>query len=223
MEQPCYKCGQMVEEGRRFCPHCLAPQIRVVMAEPVPASAPLSDGAVQQIQASVSTPETVPVLAVPTQWSQALKPCALAALVVSVLMLLGLSPFVAMPSVGFLAVVFFRQGRPGLVIKTGAAIRLGAFSGLLCFGLTAVLTALAVTMPTVRAKFHDEILRNAEKWAAARPNDAQIQAAIEQLRTPDGFVAALIVGGVMLLVVSIVLGALGGAVGATIFGRRDRR
>ena len=36
MEQPCYKCGQTVEEGIPFCPHCSAPQIRVVVAEPAP-------------------------------------------------------------------------------------------------------------------------------------------------------------------------------------------
>ena len=37
MEQPCYKCRQLVEEGRPFCPHCGAPQIRVLVAEPVAA------------------------------------------------------------------------------------------------------------------------------------------------------------------------------------------
>ena len=99
-------------------------------------------------------------------------------------------------------------------------MRLGAFSGLLCFGLTTLLVSLAVTMPEYRTKFHDEILKNAEKWATSRPSDADIQAAIEQLKTSQGFMTALILGGVMLFLVSIVLGALGGAVGATIFGRR---
>jgi len=135
-------------------------------------------------------------------------------------MLLGLSPLVAMPIVGFLAVIFSRQGRPDFAIKTAAAMRLGAFSGLFCFGMTALLTSLGAMLPEFRTKLHDGILTNAEKWAAARPNDSQIQAAIEQLKTPEGFMAALIVAGVMLFVLSIVLGALGGAVGASVSRRR---
>jgi len=87
-------------------------------------------------------------------------------------------------------------------------------------GLITLLTSLAATVPEFRAKLHDGILANAEKWAAARPNDPQIQAAIEQLKTPEGFMAALIVGGIMLFVLSIVLGALGGFVGATVSRRR---
>lgn len=170
--------------------------------------------------ATLPATETVPVLAVPIRWSQALKPCGLAALVVLVLMFLGLNPLVAMPSVGFLAVIFARQGHPGNVVRIPEAIRLGAFSGLLSFGLTVLIIAFASTMPDLRAKLHDGILANAEKWAAARPSDAQIQAAIEQLKTPDGFMAAMIVGGVMLFVISIVLGAFGGIAGATIFGRK---
>jgi len=99
-------------------------------------------------------------------------------------------------------------------------MRLGAFSGLFCFGLTTLMTSIAATVPELRTKLHDEILRNAERWAAARPNDLQIQAAIEQLKTPEGFMAALIVGGVMLFVLSILLGALGGLVGASVSRRR---
>lgn len=120
MEQPCYKCGQIVEQGIPFCPHCSAPQIRVVVAEPA-TPPPL---AVKSSQDSDELPasQTVPVLAMPMQWSQALKPCVLAAVVASVLMVLGLNPFVAMAVVGFLAVVFYRQRRPEIMIKaaTGA-------------------------------------------------------------------------------------------------------
>jgi hypothetical protein len=221
MEQPCYKCGQLVEEGRVFCPHCMAPQIRVVVAEPVTTAFPASQlSATTPDQVDLPATETLPVLALPLGWSQALKPSALAALVVLVLMLLGLSPLVAMPIVGFLAVIFSRQGRPDFAIKTGAAMRLGAFSGLFCFGMITLLTSLAAAVPELRTKLHEGVLRNAERWAAARPNDLQIQAAIEQLKTPEGFMAVLIVGGIMLFVLSIVLGALGGFIGASVNRRR---
>src|ERR1700745_381022 len=106
MDQPCYKCGQAVEQGIPFCPHCSAPQIRVVVAEPVAVPCGLANASTSEAAAVLPASQTIPVLALPMHWSQALKPCALAALIASVLMSLGLNPFVAMFSVGFLAVVF---------------------------------------------------------------------------------------------------------------------
>src|SRR5271166_1183242 len=145
MEHPCYKCGQLLEEGRPFCPHCLAPQIRVVVAEPVSGSGPFAEDAlISQASTVLPATETVPVLALPMRWSHALKPCALAALVASVLMMLGLNLLVAMLSVGFLAVVFYRQGQPNLEVKSWAGARLGALSGLLWFATSAILETLAV-------------------------------------------------------------------------------
>jgi len=222
MEQPCYKCGQVLDEGRPFCPHCGAPQIRVLVAEPVTAG-----GFGQLAESSAPAPalpatETVPVLAVSGPWSQALKPCALAAIVTTVLMFLGLHPLMAMFSAGFLAVVFYRQAGSGGAISAGSGGKLGALSGFFCFALMALMVAFAAMVPELRAKFRDEVLANAQKWATAHGSDAQVQAALDQMKTPEGFVMMLILGGILLLVSSVVLGALGGALGGSIFGRRDR-
>ncbi len=220
MEQSCYKCGQVLEEGRPFCPHCAAPQIRVLLAEPV-AAAPLGEMA-SHADVTLPASQTVPVLALPVQWSQAWKPCALATGIATVLMFLGLTPAVAMFSVGFLSVIFYRQGHPGMSIKAGQGARLGAFGGLLCFGVMALLSAFAVTVPELRSKFQQQIVDNAQKWAATHPSDPQIQAALDQMKTPEGFVMMLILGGILLLVLAIVLGTLGGTLSGAIFGRRDR-
>ena len=102
MEQPCYKCGQVVEQGVPFCPQCAAPQIRVALPEPpteILAPAAISEGTV--FLPSSRSPNT----ALPMRWSTTVQPCALAALAASVLMSLGLNPFVAMFGVGFLSVV----------------------------------------------------------------------------------------------------------------------
>ena len=144
MEQPCYKCRQTVDEGVPFCPHCSAPQIRVVLAEPVTPVAAAFSSAASQDATVLPASQTLPVLALPMQWSQALKPCALAALVASLLMSMGLNPFVAMFSVGFLAVVFYRQGRRDAMIKASAGAGLGALGGLLWFAISSVLEALIV-------------------------------------------------------------------------------
>jgi hypothetical protein len=137
-------------------------------------------------------------------------------------MALGLNPLVTLLSVGFLAVVFYRQSRPGAVVKAASGARLGALSGILCFAMTTILVALAATVPDFRTKMRDQILENAQKWAASRPADPQIQAALEQLKTPEGLVMALIVGSIFLFVFSIAVASLGGALGGSILGRRDR-
>jgi len=161
MEQPCYKCGQVLDEGRPFCPHCGAPQIRVLVAEPVTAG-----GFGQLAESSAPAPalpatETVPVLAVSGPWSQALKPCALAAIVTTVLMFLGLHPLMAMFSAGFLAVVFHRQARSGVAITAGSGGKLGALGGFFCFALMVLLVAFAAMVPELRTKFREGIIENA--------------------------------------------------------------
>lgn len=218
MENPCYKCGQVVDEGRVFCPHCAAPQIRVVMAEP--ATVPLAESVAGAAELPAS--ETVPVLAVPVPWSQALKPCALAALVALVLMFLRLTPAVAMFSTGFLAVVFYRQGHPNIGMKLGAGARLGAFSGLLCFGITTLLLSVVATVPDLRGKIHDQVVSSLEQAAASNPGNPQIQKLLGWTGTPEGFAFMLLLMVVASLVVYVLLGALGGALGGAIFGRRKQ-
>lgn len=222
MEQPCYKCGQVLEEGRPFCPHCGAPQIRVLIAEPATAGRFAEAAATASVPTALPATETVPVLAVSSAWSQALKPCALAAIVTTLLMFLGLHPLVAMFSAGFLAVVFYRQWSLGSAIRLGTGGKLGALSGFFCFAFMALLVAFAVMVPDLRTKFREGIIENAEKWAAAHGGDAQVQSALEQMKTPEGFMMMMILGGILLLVCSIALGALGGALSGGIFGRRDR-
>jgi len=219
MEHPCYKCDQILEEGRAFCPHCGAPQIRVLVSEAVQAAPPVesTDSATGERPAS----ETVPVLAVPMRWSQALKPCGFAAVIGTLLMALGLTPAVAMFSAGFLSVLLYRQIRPGIAIGAATGARLGALGGLLWFGIAAVLAAAAATVPDLRAKIQEQVIDNATKWAAAHPPDPRIQAGLDQLKTPEGFVMMLIIGGVMMLVISVVLSTVGGSLAGALFGRRD--
>lgn len=221
MEQPCYKCGLAVEEGTPFCPHCSAPQIRVIVADPVekPREA---EGAMATTSASLPASQTVPVLAVPMQWSQATGPCALSALVASVLVSLGLNVYVSMFSVGFLGVIFYRQRRSGTAVNGFSGARLGALSGVFCFGIIALLAALAATVPDFRAKFREQLLESAQKFVAAHPAFPQIQGALDQLKTPEGLVQAIIAGSILFFVLSILLASLGGALGGAILGRRDK-
>lgn len=196
-----------------FCPHCSAPQIRVVMAEPALAAAP----AVQA--APLPASQTVPVLAVPMEWSRAVAPCALAALIATLLVSLGLHPLVGMPSGGFLAVVFYRARIGPVGIKASVGAGLGALSGLFCFSVPTLLRALAAMIPDARTKIRAQFIENLQKAAASRPSDPQLHALVQRLTTPAGLVLLIALAGV----VCVVLGGLGGALAGAIFGRRYRQ
>lgn len=221
MEQPCYKCGQAVEEGIPFCPHCSAPQIRVVVAEPAlnPAGgvgvAPAGDGT-----AVLPLVQRNPSLSLGR--AHVLKACALGAIIACVLVMLRLNLLAALVGAGFLSVVFHRQRLPQNPPNAIAGAGIGALGGLLFVLFSAGLMALASAFPDARAKFRDQMLDSAQKWAASRPADPQVQAAIEQLKTPEGFVMTMIVAGIVFLILCPLIASLGGALAGALFGRRRK-
>jgi hypothetical protein len=220
MEQPCYKCGQTVEEGVAFCPHCAAPQIRVVMAELAPTTQGFATATTQD-PGALPASQTLPVLALPMRWSQAFRACALAVLVALLLALFSM--VVGMLAAGFLAVTFYRQHRPGIALRASEAAKLGAVAGILCSCILSLIAASAATVPDVRTKMQAQFVESIQKASAWLPaNPADIQASIDQLKTPQGFATALIELCVATFLLSIVLGGLGGALGSVILGRRDR-
>jgi hypothetical protein len=220
MEQSCEKCGQTVEQGIPFCPHCSAPQIRVVIAEPAPQ--PLAYAAPSmKDSADLPASQTVPVLALPMEWLTSIKPCALAAVVASLLMYLGLNPFVAMACAGFLAVLFYRQRRPGIAIKATAGAGLGALSGLLLFAMSSVLEALIVIFLHKGPEFRDAVLAKIHDMSS-QTSDPQVLALFDRIKTPEGFEFLIIVSLIAAFFAAIVLGGIGGALGGAILGRRDK-
>jgi hypothetical protein len=220
MEQPCYKCGQTVEQGTAFCPNCSAPQIRVVIAEPPP---PVADSsAPSHVTDDLSPSTSIPTPALPPRWAQIVRPCAVAALIASILMSLGLYPLVALFSVGFLAVLFYCQRRPGLPLKTLPAAGLGALSGILCSVMTAFWIGLAASFPDFRTKLREQLLDNAQKLAASHPADPQIQLLLAQMKTPEGLLMVIIAASILFFILAVLLASLGGALGGTILGRTDK-
>ena len=217
MDQPCYKCGQVVEEGRVFCPHCRAPQIRVIVAEPV-AAVPVATGA----QARLTSSETVPLIAVPMRWDQAAQPCAVAALIAALGMVFKLIvPVIAAIGCGFLAVALYRRRNPGIAIHARTGARLGAICGLFCFGMTAILGALRVLILHEGGKIRATLL-DAIQQASARSPDPQSQPALDFLRSPAGLLLMCVFYLIVGLIIFVLLGMLGGALGGAGLSGRDR-
>jgi len=216
MDQSCYKCGEMVEEGRVFCPHCRAPQIRVIIAEPatLPATAPQTG--------ALTASETVPMIAVPMNWDQTAQPCAVAALIAALGMVTSLiNPIVASIGAGFLAVALYRRRNPEIVIHARRGARLGAICGFFCFGMTAILGAVRVAILHEGDKIRATLL-DAVQQQSVRYNDPQYQPTLDFLRSPAGLLAILVFWLIAGLIIFILLGMLGGALGGAGLSRRNR-
>jgi hypothetical protein len=124
-------------------------------------------------------------------------------------------------SVGFLAVVFYRQRRREIMIKATAGAGLGALGGLLWFAMSSVLEALIVIFLHKGPELRNELIVRIQQ-AASQTSDPQVQAVFERLKTQGGLEVLMLTGLVFAFLASIVLGGLGGALGGAIFGRRDR-
>jgi hypothetical protein len=224
MEHPCHSCRQAVEDGVPFCQGCGAPQIRVATVEPLLASESAgAEGQSPRDLDAFQTTQDVSKVAPPIAWSNALPACALAAAIAAVLIALGLMvPFLAVVGAGFLAVGFYRRRNPGVLIKAGAGARLGAVSGLLCFGMSAVLESLALAIfhkgAALRAKMLEAI-----QQAASRTTDPQTVALLDYLKSPAGMAVMMVFVLIFAFVAFMVLASLGGALGGILLGRANRR
>jgi hypothetical protein len=219
MEQPCYKCGQLAEPGRPFCPHCSAPQIRVVIPEPA-VSAPVETIPPADSSDHLSLHRVLPVL--PMQWSQAAKPCAIAALIAAVGMVLKLIvPLIAAVGAGFLAVALYRRQNLETAMTARIGARIGAVCGFFCFAITSILAAVRIALLGEGGVIRHALL-DAVEQQASRYSDPQFQASLDFMRSSGGLVFMMAVLAIFGLALFIVLGMIGGAIGGASFGRRNR-
>jgi hypothetical protein len=221
MDHPCYKCGHPVEDGKPFCAQCGAPQIRVAMPEVLPATTSVSgiDVPVFPEAASISQAPSGGFSAT-IAWPIALRTCAIAALIAALLMTLGLMvPLLAALGASFLAVNLYHRSNPAWLVNARSGSRIGAVCGMLFFLIGAVLETLAVAITHSGSQVREKMIE-ALQTAASRSNDPQVQAAFDQLKTPEGIALMLVLGMMVLFVVSIAAGGLAGALTGAFIGRR---
>jgi zinc-ribbon domain len=227
----CHHCNATVEDGVPFCPKCGAPQIRVAGAEDDEAvTPPLPPGTPGDIQ-----PPAQPVYPDPSAWGRA--PAQLAGLInwrvaLPGAALAGLSGGVitlflgrylivlilALLLAGAVTVRLYRR-RTKSVIRPATGAKLGAFAGLFSFLIDAlaVVAMFVLERPSVQQNMRDALdisSRNAD------PQSVQImQNLIERMNTPGGMATICIVIIVFLFGICMVFTALGGVLGAALFGK----
>jgi len=226
----------MLEEGTPFCPHCGAPQIRVnVPAEP-PAdssSATLpkdSPAFVPGTPAEMQPPaEPLRFSAIPSAAQRRVfsareaLPTALAvgvAVGIGALIPLGFAWIVLVIGTGgALSVVFYKRRHPeAFNLRASDGVKLGALSSLVGYALFAVMTVFAFVVNG--SALRQEIIKRMQEMKNPDPAMQQTyQQIMEKLATPEGMALMITLALAFLFVFFLVLGAAGGAIGATLTHR----
>jgi hypothetical protein len=239
MEHNCNQCGAVVEGGRPFCPKCQAPQIKVPVRPPTaPVTEPLPPGTPEDVQppaepmvSESGTPAAPPVQPLP-QGKLLWRPAVGSALVAGLLAAVGTSvpviplAMLCMFASGGLAVTLYRRRVTTQTVTPWMGAKLGVLSGGLGFGLLALLSALRLFAASERSELRTAF-REKMQEAMANASDPDVRQAMEQFRnyisTDHGLILMVLLFLGIAAVLFLVFSALGGALGAALFGREVSR
>ena len=124
---------------------------------------------------------------------------------------------------GGLAVALYQRRVPDTLITTGMGMRLGALAGLIAFVIHAVVTTLSFLLFRSSSDFRRALQQQMDKQIANSP-DPKAQEIMRQMfdwiNTPQGMATFMVGMMVVLAIVFVVFTAAGGALGASMFGKR---
>jgi len=204
MEHPCARCSAVVEDGVAFCPHCRAPQIRVLTSEPVFEGLPQT--------AAIPSEGRMPAHPLRTSfvsWPHALPAAALGGVTAIVALMIPMAAWGPAYVVGGAIAVLLYRRRVRVPLASGAGAKIGAASGGFSFLILAIMMlAMYVYHPDdLRKGITDSLAQ-----LSAKGYDAQgAQQAIDILNNPGGLGYFLVAGMTMLLVIFLAASSIGGA------------
>jgi hypothetical protein len=206
----------MIEEGVAFCPQCNAPQIRVALPGSDPQALPAPENSQAASYPGVAQSITI-------DWPQAFSSAAWAGLIAALALMIPLGGFIlATLAAGALSVLLYRRRRPNTDLTPGTGARLGAASGVIGFGLAAVLLAVSVVLFHTGGELRGLLLDAVQQQAARNPNP-EAQQVLAFFKSPEGFAVIMIVGLVMMFLAVLIFSSIGGALGASLLRRKDRQ
>lgn len=156
-------------------------------------------------------------------WSDALPGAMLAGAVIAFSWLVPFISFLLWPiAAGALAVMLYLRRRTDATITPGLGARVGAVSGL--FGFIAFLILMAVDLVVFRGggKLRQAMQQVIQQSAARNPSP-EAQAMMQKLLTPEGIAVMVTLVLVIFLAAFIGFGAIGGAIGAKLLNRPERK
>jgi hypothetical protein len=220
----CYKCQASIDESLPFCPHCGAPQIRVAAPDDQSAAPSADSPSVTPAMWPGAAPAYRPNA---VQWDIAFKGAFVSGLVAAILSLLpvvGFGSCLWLLGTGAASVWLYQRRIPGAYVTPGIGMRIGAVSGVVAYAAYAVWEVLGFARNS--SEVQRKLVEQMEKSVASSP-DPQAREIMRQfignLNTPGGLATFFVLVLAIMAIVFVVFSAGGGALGASIFRRRNQQ
>lgn len=124
---------------------------------------------------------------------------------------------------GAVAVALYQRRAPEALITPGMGMKLGALAGVFAFVIHAVVSTVSFVAFRSNGEFRRALQEQMDKQIA-NTSDPKAQEIMRQMfdwiNTPQGMATFMVLMLVVLAVVFVVFTAAGGALGASMFGRR---
>ena len=197
-------CGAQLPPDALFCHKCGKPQRDLIVPDTVAPHVPPAPMPLVQLK-----PEPLPV-----NFHNGVA-MRIAILVAATATLLSFVPFLNWLAAGFFAVFFYRR-KTGSLLNVGAGVRMGWITGILMFGLSAIVFA-AQQLPAALSGRLDSRLQEQLKHLASQ--DPVSQQMMQFFQTEPGIMLLLLFSLAALFLFTTGLSMAGGALGAKIVGR----
>ncbi len=187
--------------------HGFAPHEREVPAAPLPTSLNRTPSAVRL--------------------SSARRAALWAGIIAGVGSLVPFMPFIllCMIAAGGMSVAFYSRREPEAEVRASTGLKIGALAGFFGFLMNASLSSLSMFSAASRAALRAEMANRLKEAMASSSDPAatdMLRRVGDQLNTPGGLATIFVLALAVLAVFFVLFGGLGGAVGASLFGRRNR-
>ncbi|HEV3118526.1 MAG TPA: hypothetical protein VGY58_15860, partial [Gemmataceae bacterium] len=119
--------------------------------------------------------------------------------------------------------LLYQRRVPGTVITPGMGMRLGALAGAFGFVVHAVVATVSFLSLRSSGEFRRAMQEQMQRQMAGNPDpklQEMMQRMLEWVGTPQGAATMMVLVLITLAVAFVVFTAAGGALGASIFGRR---
>jgi len=124
---------------------------------------------------------------------------------------------------GMLSVALYQRRAPGTLITPGMGMKLGALAGVFGFAINAVVTTVSFVTFRSNSDFRRAMQEQMEKQMASNP-DPKVQEMVQRMlawmATPQGAATLVVLVLIMMAVMFVLFCSAGGALGASMFGRR---
>jgi hypothetical protein len=155
-------------------------------------------------------------------WKGALL-CGVGAAVLSAIPIVSVGCCLWMLVAGALSVTLYQKQVPGTLITPGMGMRVGALAGVFGFMVNAVVTTVSFVAFRSNGDFRRALQEQMDKQLSSNPDPKvkeMMQRVLEWVATPQGAATMMVLVLVTLAVVFLLFTAAGGALGASLFGRR---